>query len=202
MKTPALRTVLFAIVSLAAGLALSGCNSARVERTWTNPDVKHITYQRLFVNAGGTDEARRSAVELAIAKALPSTVVVPGHTVLKSPATLEQLKAAVAASKSDGLAIIRLVSDREVKGTIPGEPVPVYPASIDAYWSANNQFVIPAIPSNNRVVTINVSLYDVASGRLQWSGTLESINPSSATDLGGEIAKAVSAKLRSQGLVK
>ena len=123
------------------------------------------------------------------------------HTVLAARATLAEMKQAVAASHSDGLAIIRVVSDQEVRTTVPGEPTPTYPSTIDAYWG-RTQLVTPEIPSNNRVLIINVGLYDVASGKLQWSGTLESINPSSATDLGGEIAKAVAAKLRRQGLVK
>ena len=61
MKTSAFRPSLIAAVSLVSLLLMSGCNSARIQETWTDPSVKTLSYQRLFVNVTGGADVNRSA---------------------------------------------------------------------------------------------------------------------------------------------
>jgi hypothetical protein len=204
MNTTRTRAVALAVLGLS--LLLPACNSVRVEDTWKDPSVQKISCSRLFLAVVAPAEASRRAAETALKDSITIPVVTASESGLPASADIAALKKAVAASGCDGAAIVRVVSSKDELGYIPGSPVPAPYATLGGYWGMRGRYstavvMTPPTPTVDRVVLIEVSLYEVKTEKLQWTATLESINPGSAAELGAEVAQAVSAKLRSEGLI-
>lgn len=189
------------VVAVATLLALPGCNTARVQHTWTDPSVKQISYKRLFVVAPATSEVDRRAFEESLRESLPANVV-PSFTALPTLAEVDGLarvRKALADADCDGLAIVRLISDKKDLSYVPN--------SLADYWgtgaSIRRSLMVPAPATDlTKTVVAEVSLYNVKTEKLQWAGTIESVNLSNSSTLASEVAAAVSARLRAQGLIK
>lgn len=199
------RSVLVACAALGLAL-LPACNSARVQESWKDPSVEKISYTRLFVAVSAPSETARRTAETAMQQSIQLPVVTSTQSGLAADADLPALKKALAGSGADGLAFVRVVSSKDELGYIPGAPVPVPYGTMGGYYGIRGRYPAPVMmtaptPTVDRVVIIEVALYDVKTEKLQWTGTLESINPGSAAELGAEVAQAVGAKLRSQGLI-
>ena len=194
------------LLAASSALLLAACNSTRIEDSWRDPSVSRIAYQKLFLAVAAPSEAGRRIAEESIRDAMPNTQVVTSYSVLSSAelADLNRLKKAVADSGSDGLALVRFISDKQELGYTPGMTSPYL--TLGGYWGAHGRYGTTVVasapaPTVDRVVLVEVSLYDVKTEKLQWSGTIESFNPGPAAELGAEIAETVGKKLRKEGLV-
>jgi hypothetical protein len=192
-------------ILLALGFAflLVGCNSSssvQVKDSHADPSVKHIGYKNLFIVVSAPTEKGRNAVENSIRRSLPNVKSVPSHTVLPSAASLQNLdllKKTVSESGCDGLAFVRLLSDRKEERF----QEPVITLSRVGMFGYGGLTEAPP-PIIDHIVIVEVALYDTKTEKLQWTGTVEILNPGSASKTGTEIAQAVVAKLRTQGLVQ
>ncbi|MDR2982804.1 MAG: hypothetical protein LBV12_11230 [Puniceicoccales bacterium] len=194
-------------IAFAAPFIFSGCGSGtEVEQTWTAPEVKELSYQRILVVATTPDGAARRIVEDEVRKYVTSTTVIPGYTVLPDSTALKdpaKLKKVLADVNADGLVVVRPVSDITESYDAPGTyPVPYH--TIDGYWSSGyglRPLYGDPVVYTDRVVQVETSIYDVKSGKLVWSGTTETRNPSNLKGLISDICTTLRTELRKQKLI-
>ena len=191
---------------LAAGVALGvlgGCSATRFTTKWRDRGVRG-PFEKVFVVAVMPEEAEkrlaedRLAGELAPADASPEYAVMPPEQARDR----RRAEARVRELGFDAALVMRLSRVENQWAYYPAHwPAAYYTygAYYDYAWPLAYE---PAYLLADTVVVFETNLYRVSDGRLVWSGVSETLNPSSARELVGEVAREVGKELREQGLVR
>ena len=174
------RSLTFALV-----LAAVGCTSASIESSWRSPAAPQLS--NVVTLSPAPDGVRRRSVEDKLAQQLTHQGIhaVPAYAVLSErdlgnqSAMIEKLRAA----GFDGVVTMRLVDAHQ--------RLTYYPAFNDYWggaWGAGD--VVPTT-----IVRIEVNAYSLANGQLIWSAMSKSVDPTSSSEVVGDVTKVVSEKL-------
>ncbi|MDR1284326.1 MAG: hypothetical protein LBK99_26465 [Opitutaceae bacterium] len=202
---------LFAFVAAAvsaSALLLSGCSSTKVEKIWNDPEVSQFRFKKILVVCTIADPSRRRQAEDTVRNAVRSVEVVTGYSVLADVNELKDVAGLDDVARKagvDGIVIMRPVADRTELGYTPGSVYPGAYASLRDYWSPAYA-LMPLYAENgleytNRTILIETNIYAAATDKLLWSGTTETVNPSSVGNLVKETVDALGAVLREQKLI-
>ena len=68
-------------------------------------------------------------------------------------------------------------------------------------WGRDRYMGTPGYVITDTIATIQTNIYDVTSGKLIWTGNSETFNPEDVRTVVRDIAKAIGAELRKEGLL-
>lgn len=199
-------------VALLLTSMLCSCASVSLVDTWRNPSLQTPRLQKVLVVSITKKESNRRVYEDMLASELSRRGVggVTGHSLL--PGTSQpDWNALDRAVKQTGAQAVMTVQTVKVEkqttvqpsniGTYPGYWYPqAFPAwDLPGYYGS--MYYGPTYVSTYDVATIQVNLFDAASGKLLWAGTLESSEPENVTAVGEDLARKVMKALAREGLI-
>lgn len=174
---------------------LPGCGPTTVlTRTWTDPSVKAETFKpftKILVICRVKDETGSRIAEDKLVAQIKNGVGIPSYSYLHASDTVQKdVDARLKKDGFDGLLIMRLVD--------VATDVSVYNSG--GYYRYGYGGNTSVYVDKNYMVETNI--YSLITGKLLWSGTTSSMNPSSLETTLDEIIAADKAQLVKQGLIK
>lgn len=193
------------IVWTACALLTLACATTHIVERWSAPGLtpEALDFEHVVAIAIVRDGAQQRLVEDALAEAATRTRVTPGYTLLtqQDRADVERLRAVLEREGVDGAITVRVVGVEERETYVP--PAHRFGGSYYGYYGAVGPRVYqPGYVVTDTYVLVESSLYDVAGGKLLWSGISRTFNPASVDTLIGEIAVATRNELRAEGLLR
>ncbi len=132
------------------------------------------------------------------ASALASYQLIPDEDALEK----EQIVEAIDGREIDGVLITRLVSeDKRQRHVQPRSVGPVGYGYYGHYYRSYNAVYSHGYLVEDTIVTLETNLYSATTEELIWSGTTESFDPESVTQIIDELAKLVVQKLTKEKLL-
>lgn len=199
------------LLGMLAAFALgTGCShSTQVQQSWKDPELTQIQYQKFLAVAITADGATRRNAEQALVEALPAGKVAPGYQFIEDAESLKQpgqVRAAIQEAGADALVTLRFVSRREELDYVPGAPLPASHVGFNSYWGRvyaprGTVVVQTAEPIQRTYVLVETNIYDAKTEKLVWSGTTETVNPSSVQKLVQDTVEALKREMVKQGLI-
>lgn len=181
-------------------ILLAACGPTTVlTRTWTDPSVKSSSFKpftKILVIARVKDETANRIAEDKLVAQIKNGVGVPSYSYLRASDTVQRVvDARLRKDGFDGLIFMRLVdvaTDVTVQNT---GGYGGYYGNRYGYSGGTNVYV-------DKNYMVETSIYSIETGKLLWSGTTSSLNPSSLETTLDEIIAADRAQLVKQGLIK
>jgi hypothetical protein len=195
---------LAAVVGAAAVAFVCGCASTTVATEWKSPASApprpFMTVVTLVLNA---TPGQRRAAEDELARQMTNARGVPAYTFLPDEDVKDRakLKADLDRIGADGLVVLRLVDKDKSTGYYErGDG----PDELKATFSMFSTDDVYSTGYSYTTVTIRceVSVYDVDTGSLLWSGGTTTTDPQNIKDLVKQIASATMDELRAEGLLR
>lgn len=184
-----MRTLTATTSLLLVTLLLAGCQTTTLQSAWFDPSFTGDPMHRIAVVAVGVNPANRRLTEDVFADRLRAVGVEsgPGWAVVPdaSRGDPEAFTQALRASGAEGVLVIRLLgvdtrthvntmmvtTTTQVAGPMWGSP-----------WGPSGVWATTTVPvtsvSQYNLVMVETSFYEVATGRLIWSGITQTLNPS------------------------
>jgi len=192
---------------------LCSCASVSLVDTWRNPNLSTPRLQKVLVASITRNEANRRVYEDMLASELSRRGIdaVAGYTMVAGGAmpdwdTLDRAVKRTAAQAVLTVQTIKVEQQTTVHpsyvGTYPGYWYPqAFPAwNLHGYYGSMAHYG-PSYISTYDIATMQVNVFDAASGKLLWAGTLESTEPENVTAVGQELARKVAEALAKEGLI-
>ena len=201
----ALRPLLLATLLLCT----SACNTTTLSTTWKDPSTGAIDFKKVVAVVLNSSPAERRAQEDTLAANIKRTTVVPSY--LSIPDALlsdaAKAKAKIIEGGFDGALVLRLVDTRQ-ETTYVSPSVSTWDDGWGWGYSGFQVYdpsphhVSPGYTATDTFIRSEISLFEVPSGRLLWSGASETMNPADARAFVKEVMKAAAAELRKQKLIQ
>jgi hypothetical protein len=187
-------------------LVLAGCATTHIVESWTAPGLTpaDLQFDHVVAIAVMPEVARQRIVEDALAAAAEQTRVTPAHAILTpgDRAEVDRLRQVLERNGIDGAVAVSLVGVDEKQTYVPGTPRPYARRGFYGYYGAMGGVAYdPGYVRTDTYLVVETSLYDVAAGKLLWTGVSRTLNPSETDALIEGIVKAAREELRSQGLL-
>ena len=176
-----------------------GCSSTQLDTAWKAPNTGPISFKQVVVLVINTEPAERRAQEDELAAQVKKAKAIPAHTFIPDSDLddREKVKQKIVQSGSDGAVVVRLMETRKETTYVPPQT---------SYWDEGPGYAAsrygPGTYITNTVVRAEVSLYSVPDGKLLWAGSSTTTDPANARSFAMQVARAASAELRRQGLLK
>jgi hypothetical protein len=189
-----------------AAVVIAGCASTELVSQWKSPAFNGPPLKKVMVVGVSSQPATRRIFEDEFSAALKAAGVtaVPSYTVIPQDGQAEQsvLEQAVKDLGADGVLITRLVNREQKTQVTPGyyEPVPAM-GMYGWYSSAWMGYYEPPTVYQYDVVTADTSVYSVNAGKLLWSGTTQTLDPSNVAKETRGFAKIIIAALQKAGII-
>ncbi len=199
-------THLAACLLVVAAVAVAGCASTELVSQWKSPAFSGPPLKKVMVVGVSSQPATRRIFEDEFSAALKAAGVtaVPSYTVIPQDGQAEQsvLEQAVKDLGADGVLITRLVNREQKTQVTPGyyEPVPAM-GVYGWYSSAWMGYYEPPTVYQYDVVTADTSVYSVNAGKLLWSGTTQTFDPSNVAKETRGFAKIIIGALQKAGII-
>jgi len=203
------RSTLILVACAAAGI-LAGCGgSTQLVDMWRDPTALSRPIRKMLVVAVRRDETSRRVWEDGLVSALEKRGVTatPSYNLFQQgvPDTAD-IDVAVRDHDFDGVLFVHRIGATTQQTYVPGythlEPVWVrsrWSMTYHTYWTEVHE---PGYVETDRIVRHRVDVWSTEGDwRLVWSGTTDSINPTSSADVNREIAKLIIPELLSQGII-
>jgi hypothetical protein len=207
------RVGLLAVTALALGLG--GCATTTFTSSWKAPDAQPLQFKpgdKVVALVLTDNEAIRRSGEANLADELDrrGMVGIPGYTLIPGGEERDEAKAraGIEAQGAVGVIVMR-PRGQEEKVTVTGGyySQPYYSNFWGGGYGAGyygygwgGMYVPPQVYTDT-YVSVETLVYDLRQNKLVWAGQTKSLNPSDVETFVGELATAISAELRSQGLV-
>lgn len=181
-------------IALLALAFMTGCATTTVKTNWKDPAVTSISFKKVVVVVINSTPGQRRAQEDVIVEQIKSTTAVASYSLVPDDQLKDVNKArqTIAAAGFDGAMVVHLLGKKEVTTFNPG-------SSWNDPW--NYGYGTQSYSYTDTYVNAEISLYSVTTGKLIWSGTSESINPSDERAFAKQVAAATAKELRKQGLL-
>lgn len=183
-KWTAVLAVLSALALLTAGCA----GSTKILGSWSDPSHNYASVKKVAVVGASKNEVMRKYFEQSFVEELAKYKIqgVASFQILKvsDPATIDK-DAATAQLRDAGcthVLVARLVDQQTVQeyrppttyavGMSPGYGYPGWYGGWGSYWSTTYAYE-PGRIETSTVVQMESNLYDLASGKLMWSGATQ-----------------------------
>lgn len=191
-------------------LALTACfvttsafaSDSKLVTTSKNPSAKPAAFSKIVVVVASKDADLRRRAEGGLARrvrnAVAATTIMP-NVALEDR---EGIKAAIKASGADGVLLVRPLSITEDVNMEASEQYIVEYPSLWSYWDTNWMVVTrPGAVTIEKVVTLEIAIFSVASEQIVWAGRMKTTNPKSLREFLDEMVEMGSKELKKQGLV-
>ena len=175
-------------------LISGGCSSLKVVETWHKPALKEHRYQKILILGVARDEGKRATFENLVADELSrhDLQAVPANTIIPfldmDNTTRSAVVAAVKKSGCDAVLTTRAMAAGET----------VSQGGQSAYIYGSN-----AMASHYDFLraTLQTSMYDVATGELLWSATLNTFDAHKVPRVSRDLGEFFFRELRGKGLL-
>ena len=199
------------ILAAALGAALLGscAASSNLVDMWKDPEAPNQPVRDVFVVVVQRDAITRRIWEDAFVKELDRRGVsaTPSYRAFPAaPPDTDQIDRAVNQRGYDGVFIVhRLTTERRrnyVPGYVTTVPVTRFSRWGNAYHTYYHEIYQPGYVENQRVVRYQINVWSAAvEGQMIWSGTTETIDPTSARDASKELSRLVVPELARAGVL-
>lgn len=199
---------LFLMISM-----LCSCASVSMVDTWRNPSITVPKLHRIMVVSITKKESSRRVYEDMISSELSRHGVeaVAGYTMMPAGGKSDwaALDAAVKRAAAQAVLTLQTIKVEQQTTVQPGYvttyPGHWYPEAFPAwdlygYYGSMANYG-PAYISTYDIATMQVNLFDAASGKLLWAATLTSDEPENVVSVGKDLAEKVVKSLAKQGLI-
>jgi len=192
----------FLITLSLIGLMYACGPSTKLEKSWADPSFNATTtqpFKKVLIIAPLKDAAAQRTAEDKIAKKLKAGVGVPSYSYL-SPTDTD--KAAVDAKLIkdgfDGIIEMHLKEVEKSTDYVQGTSYGGY--GYRGYYGYGSYS--PGYYTENKTFMVETNLYSIREGKLLWSGTTSSLNPTSFNSTMDEIIYTIKYELEKKGLIK
>jgi hypothetical protein len=198
-------------------LTLAACQTTSLQSAWFDPNFTGGPMHRIAVVAVGVNFANRRVTEDIFAQRLREAGVdgAAGWTVIPDEARDSEAPFTEAVTKSgaQGLLMIRMlgvdtrtqVTTTMVPTTGPTWGGPAWGPGWGGGWGGHSAWGPAMVPvtqvSQYNLAMVETSLYEVATGRVVWSGNTQTLNPSSLQREAPGFADVIIGQLRARGLI-
>ncbi len=192
-------------------IVVAGCGSTQLVSLWKDPSYNAAPLHKIMVVAVRKDQVRRRMWEDAVVAAMNTqkagTVATPSYQLF--PNEIPDTAALQQDSKDqgfDGVLVVARVERSTLTNEVPSyvsqEPVTEYKRRWNAYVTHYETVVHPGYVDSSKVVSVRTDLLLAnEDGRLVWSATSRSVDPSSADQFRSEVAETVAKQLTEARLV-
>lgn len=159
---------------------LSGCATTSIISEWRDPEVKEAgPYKKFFVTAVTKQETLRRQVEDAFKDNLAAlgAAGIPSYGPLTATAEADkdQLVKAVKDTDADAVLVVRMVKREKETSISPAYYGPT--GYYNGYHSSWDGFYEPVSVYQYDVITLEVKVYEVKTGKLVWAASTETVDP-------------------------
>ena len=225
-----LRRILTTATAIGLLFGLTACESTKLESAWKAPEVGSIKFTKVLVIGILPMASLRQPLEDRMKAQITAVPAVASYELLpdvEDQVNPDKIAEVIAANDIDGIITMRMIGMNDKVSYDPGGYVPTYYSSFNAYYSPGYALspyyrgmggayggmgggmyggpmsyeYVP--PSETRDVFTNVetNIYDATDGKLIWFGRTSTKNAGDRKQLIEEVAQAVKARLKTQGLL-
>lgn len=211
-----IRTSLLALLSMAivcGTVMLAGCGATRQSDLWSDPTYKAEPMKKIMVIAIRKDPLLRRMWEDALVGALHSktdngTIAVASYQLypVSLPDTAE-VRRTVKAEGYDGVLAVASVQLDSLTNEIPGymarEQVTSYNRRWDSYVTHWEDVYHEGYTETETTLSVRVDLHvPIDDGKLVWSVTSKTVDPTSTEDFRSSVADRVASQLKKKQFIK
>jgi len=188
-------------------LTLTACQTTSLQSAWFDPNFTGGPMHRIAIVAVGVNFANRRVTEDIFAQRLRGAGVdgAAGWTVIPDEARDSQAPFTEAVTKSgaQGLLMVRLLgvdTRTQVTTTMVATTGPMWGGP--AWGGGWGTTMVPVSQvSQYNLAMVETTLYEVATGRVVWSGNTQTLNPSDFQRDAAGFADVIIGQLRARGLI-
>jgi hypothetical protein len=204
---PRLRQIL--VAALAAASIGSCAASSNLVDMWKDPEAPAQPMRDVFVVVVQRDPITRRIWEDAFVNQLDRRGVsaTPSYRMFPAaPPDTDKIERAVNGRGYEGVFIVHKLATETRKNYVPGYvtsvPVTRYNHWRNAYYTYFHDIYRPGYVESERVARYQVDVWSTGEeGRMVWSGTTETVNPTSARDASREVSRLVVPELAHTHLI-
>jgi len=187
------------IGSLLGIVLLGGCGMTRVTTTWKAPEVRTIRFTKVVAFVIAKDEAVRRNGEHELCQQIKSVPCAPAYAVVADAnrGNVDALARQVDAAGFDGAVVLRYAGQRTEQTYVPTAAAPLW----GYYGYGWGVAYDPGYVRQDQLVEVETAVYSVPDRKLLWVGKTESMNPREVRRTVDEIADAVAAQMRKEGVI-
>jgi hypothetical protein len=201
----------FAIALVLVAVTIVWAKSSKLIVSWKNPEYSGPKFKKILVIGMSPNPGRRSDFEDALSSLLnkPGQEVIAGNQLLLRPdskVNLDYIREQIRENKIDGVIVSRLVSVKDSYTYVPGQawvyPYPYYRSFYGYYGAVWPVVYTPGYTIEDKTVRVETNVYACTppDGELVWTGTSDTFNPSSASNVIKSLTKLIVAELTKAGL--
>ncbi len=192
------------IIAAIAVFVLAACSSTQVKDTWKDPAFTGPPVKKVMVIGVSKSDANRRIFEDGFSNAMRAAGAdaVPAYPLLPESGAIanERLMGAVRQAGVDGVLITQVLRVKRNVDVTPGYAAPgFYGRGFRGYYGA--AYVTAPDVNVYDVITIESTLWNIATDKPVWSGTTELNEPKSIAGATDEIAKLLIAKMKADGVI-
>jgi hypothetical protein len=193
-------------ILFAAIILLAGCGSTRLVTSWRDPSVtvQEGSLSKVLYIALLKDEATRRTAEdelviRSTARGVASyTYFGSNIDAINSPGMNERM----VRDGIDGVVIMRLVDLSKEQTYVPGTVYPTYFGSPYGYYGfAAPMYYNPGYVRTDVIYTVETNIYSTRSGKLVWTGTTNTVDPTSLGTTVREIMEEIHWQMVKEGFL-
>jgi len=179
------------------GLLVACGPTTKLEKSWADPSLTASTikaFTKILVVAPLKDEASKRIAEDKIAAQLKTGVAVQSYSYLLATDTDQKLvEEKLKKDGFDGVILMRLKDVEKTTSYTPG-------TSYGGWYGY--RYASPGYVSTDKTFIVETNFYSLASGKLLWSGTTSTLNPTTLDQSLDGIISTLKYELQRRGLVK
>jgi hypothetical protein len=177
-------------------------SSTKVVSSWRDPEttIQQGHYKKMLCIALVKDETNRRVAEDKLATLLPGKAVESYRYLGTLPDSVDSqaMEARLRNDGIDGIVIMRLAKQEKEVSFVPGSYPMHYASPWGYYGYAMPYYADPGYVRTDNYYFIETNLYDMAKGKLVWTGITSSWEPSSVSSTVEEVVNAVVRKMRDE----
>jgi hypothetical protein len=194
------------ILAIAMTTLLVACSSTRLVTSWRDPSVsveEGSLNKVLFIALLKDESTRRAAEDELVMRSKAQGVASYtyfGNNIeaINAPGMNERM----IKDGIDGVVIMRLIDLTKEQTYVPGAVHPAYYASPYGYYGyAAPMYYDPGYVRTDVTYTIETNIYGTKQGKLVWTGTTSTVNPSSLSTTVREIMEEIHWKMVKEGFL-
>jgi len=184
------------------GLMFACGPSTKLEKSWADPSFNASTtkpFAKVLVIAPLKDAASERIAEDKIVKKLKAGVGVPSYSYL-SPTDTDKasVDAKLISDGFDGIIEMHLKEVEKSTEYVQGSSYGYH--GYRGYYGYGSYS--PGYYTENKTFMVETNLYSIREGKLLWSGTTSSLNPTSFNNTIDEIIYTIQNELKKKGFIK
>lgn len=186
-----------AIAVAASAIGTNACTTpTTLSETWRDPNYSAAPLRKVFVLARLQSEANRRTAEDAYVAALSQHGVraTPSYQVFQDRhPDRQEVRQYLESQGYDGALVTRFEGVRNQTRVVPTADFDWY---YGGYWGMGDYYL-----ETDQYVKVETSLWDPRTGRLIWSATSETENPSSSSDAISSVVSKITSSLTKERLI-